>query len=63
VVRRALEILEGNRRAAAGRNPWVLAAAALWLAAYKEHGMLMRLANAAGATVEGVKNAARRMRV
>jgi transcription initiation factor TFIIIB Brf1 subunit/transcription initiation factor TFIIB len=31
-VRRALEILEGNRRAVAGRNPWVLAAA-LWLAA------------------------------
>jgi len=35
-VRRALEILEENRRAAAGRNPWVLAAAALWLATYKE---------------------------
>ncbi|MFP3200128.1 MAG: hypothetical protein RXR06_09685, partial [Thermoproteus sp.] len=62
-VRRALEILEGNRRAAAGRNPWVLAAAALWLATYKEYGMLIRLAKAAGATVEGVKNAARRMRV
>jgi transcription initiation factor TFIIIB Brf1 subunit/transcription initiation factor TFIIB len=61
-VRRALEILEGNRRAAAGRSPWVLAAAALWLATYKEYGMLMRLAEAAGATVEGVKNAARRMR-
>ena len=45
-----------------GRNPWVLAAAALWLATYKEHGMLMRLAEAAGATVEGIKNAARRMR-
>jgi len=60
VARRALEILEGNRRAAAGRNPWVLAAAALWLATYKEYGMLMRLAEAAGATVEGVKNAARR---
>jgi len=28
-VRRALEILEGNRRVAAGRSPWVLAAAAL----------------------------------
>jgi transcription initiation factor TFIIIB Brf1 subunit/transcription initiation factor TFIIB len=62
-VRRALEILEGNRRAAAGRSPWVLAAAALWLATYKEYGMLIRLAKAAGATVEGVKNAARRMRV
>ena len=42
-VRRALEILEGNRRVAAGRSPWVLAAA-LWLATYKEYGMLMRLA-------------------
>jgi transcription initiation factor TFIIIB Brf1 subunit/transcription initiation factor TFIIB len=60
-VRRALEILAGNRRATAGRSPWVLAAAALWLAAYKEYGMLMRLAEAAGATVVGVKNAARRM--
>jgi transcription initiation factor TFIIIB Brf1 subunit/transcription initiation factor TFIIB len=62
-VRRALEILEGNRRAAAGRNPWVLAAASLWLAACREYGMLIRLAEAAGATVEGVKNAARRMKV
>jgi transcription initiation factor TFIIIB Brf1 subunit/transcription initiation factor TFIIB len=59
VVRRALEILAGNRKAVVGRNPWVLAAAALWLATYKEHGMPIRLANAAGATVEGVKNAAR----
>ena len=63
VVRRALEILAGNRRAVAGRNPWVLAAASLWLATYKEYGMLMRLANAAGVTIVGVKNAARRMRV
>jgi len=62
VVRRALEILEGNRRAVLGRNPWVLAAAALWLATYKEYGMLIRLAEAAGTTVEAVKNAARRMR-
>jgi transcription initiation factor TFIIIB Brf1 subunit/transcription initiation factor TFIIB len=62
VVRRALEILAGNRRAAAGRSPWVLAAASLWLATYKEHGMLMRLAEAAGATIVGVKGAARRMR-
>jgi len=35
-VRRALEILEENRRVTAGRNPWVLAAASLWLATYKE---------------------------
>jgi transcription initiation factor TFIIIB Brf1 subunit/transcription initiation factor TFIIB len=63
VVRRALEILEGNRRAAAGRSPWVLAAASLWLATYKEYRMLIRLAEAAGATVEAVKGAARRIRV
>jgi transcription initiation factor TFIIB len=62
VVRRALEILAGNRKAVVGRNPWVLAAAALWLATYKEHGMLIRLANAAGVTVVGVKSAARRIR-
>jgi len=61
VVRRALEILEGNRKAVVGRNPWVLAAA-LWLATYKEYGMLMRLAEAAGVTIVGVKGAARRMR-
>ncbi|PLC65612.1 hypothetical protein B7L68_03550 [Thermoproteus sp. CP80] len=63
VVRRALEILEGNRRAAAGRSPWVLAAAALWLATHRKHGMPIRLAEAAGATIVGVKGAARRMRV
>ena len=62
-VRRALEILAGNRKAVMGRNPWVLAAASLWLAAYKEYGMLIRLAEAAGVTIVGVKGAARRMRV
>jgi len=61
-VRRALEILAGNRKAVLGRNPWVLAAASLWLATYREYGMLIRLAEAAGATVVGVKGAARRMR-
>jgi len=61
-VRRALEILAGNRKAVVGRNPWVLAAASLWLATYKEYGMLMRLAEAAGVTIVGVKNAARRIR-
>ncbi|MDT7868577.1 MAG: hypothetical protein RQ839_00150 [Thermoproteus sp.] len=63
VVRRAMEILEGNRRVAAGRNPGVLAAAALWLAAYREYGMLICLAEAVGIAVEGVKGAARRIRV
>ena len=61
-VRRALEILAGNRKAVVGRNPWVLAAASLWLATYKEYGMLMRLAEAAGVAIVGVKNAARRIR-
>jgi transcription initiation factor TFIIIB Brf1 subunit/transcription initiation factor TFIIB len=56
-VRRALEILAGNRRVAAGRNPWVLAAAALWLAAYRKRGMLIRLAEAAGVTDVSIKNA------
>jgi hypothetical protein len=37
-------------------------AMALWLAACREYGMLIRLAEAAGATVEGVKGAARRIR-
>jgi len=62
VVMRALEILAGNRRAVVGRNPWVLAAASLWLAACREYGMLVRLAEAAGATIVGVKGAARRIR-
>jgi len=62
VIRRALEILEENRKAVVGRNPWVLAAAALWLATHRKHGMLMRLAEAAGVTIVGVKGAARRMR-
>jgi hypothetical protein len=56
-VRRALEILEGNRRDAAGRSPWVLAAASLWLATYKRRGMLMRLAEAAGVADVSIKNA------
>jgi transcription initiation factor TFIIIB Brf1 subunit/transcription initiation factor TFIIB len=35
VVKKALEILEKNKRALAGKNPWVSAAAALWLASFK----------------------------
>ncbi len=62
VIRRALEILEENRKAVVGRNPWVLAAASLWLATHRKHGMLIRLAEAAGVTIVGVKGAARRMR-
>lgn len=46
-ARRALEILARNRRAVAGRSPWVLAAVPLCLAAYKQYRMLIRLAEAA----------------
>ncbi|MFP3193088.1 MAG: hypothetical protein RXR02_08255 [Thermoproteus sp.] len=55
LVRRHVHDLEGLSAGA-------MAAAALWLAAYKEYGMLIRLAKAAGATIVGVKNAARRIR-
>jgi len=55
LVRRHIYDLEGLSAGA-------IAAAALWLATYKEYGMLIRLAEAAGVTVEGVKGAARRMR-
>jgi len=39
-VRRALEILERNRRLLAGGNPGVWAAAALYLASYRQFGLL-----------------------
>jgi hypothetical protein len=32
-----------------GKNPWVWAAAGLWLASFKKLGLLTRLAEAAGA--------------
>ena len=54
LVRRHIYDLEGLSAGA-------VAAAALWLATYKEYGMLMRLAEAAGVTIVAVKNAARRM--
>jgi transcription initiation factor TFIIIB Brf1 subunit/transcription initiation factor TFIIB len=62
VAKTALDILKRNRRLLAGKNPWVWAAAALWLAAPKEVGLLALLAEAAGASLEGVENAARRLR-
>ncbi len=46
-----------------GPSAGAVAVAALWLATYKEYGMLIRPAEAAGATIVGVKNAARRIRV
>jgi transcription initiation factor TFIIIB Brf1 subunit/transcription initiation factor TFIIB len=63
VVKRALDILERNRRVLAGRNPWVWAAAALLLALFKKLGLLTRLAEAAGTTPAGIREAAERMRL
>jgi transcription initiation factor TFIIB len=39
VVKAAVDILERNRRVLAGKNPWVSAAAALWLASFKKLGL------------------------
>jgi len=63
VVKAAVELLERNRRVLAGKNPWVSAAAALWLASFKKLGLLKALAEAAGTTPTSIRNAANRMRV
>jgi transcription initiation factor TFIIIB Brf1 subunit/transcription initiation factor TFIIB len=63
VVKAAVELLERNRRVLAGKNPWVSAAAALWLASFKRLGLLKALAEAAGTTPVSIRNAAKRMRV
>jgi len=63
VVKAAVELLEKNRRVLFGKNPWVWAAAALWLASLKRLGLLKTLAEAAGTTPTSVRNAAGRMRV
>jgi transcription initiation factor TFIIIB Brf1 subunit/transcription initiation factor TFIIB len=63
VVKAAVEILEKNRRLLFGKNPWVSAAAALWLASLKKLGLLKALAEAAGTTPASIRNAANRMRV
>jgi transcription initiation factor TFIIIB Brf1 subunit/transcription initiation factor TFIIB len=63
VVKRALDILERNRRVLAGKNPWVWAAAALWLASFKRLGLLKALAEAAGTTPASIRDAAKRMRL
>jgi transcription initiation factor TFIIB len=62
VVKAAVEILERNRRVLVGKNPWVSAAAALWLASLKKLGLLKALAEAAGTTPPSVRNAAKRLR-
>jgi transcription initiation factor TFIIIB Brf1 subunit/transcription initiation factor TFIIB len=63
VVKSAVDILERNRRVLAGKNPWVSAAAALWLASLKKLGLLKRLAEAAGTTTASIRKAANRLRV
>ena len=59
----AVGLLERNRRLLFGKNPWVSAAAALWLASSKKLGLLKALAEAAGATTVSIRKAAGRMRV
>jgi len=63
VVKAAVELLEKNRRLLFGRNPWVSAAAALWLASLKKLGLLKALAEAAGTTTVSIRKAAGRMRI
>jgi transcription initiation factor TFIIIB Brf1 subunit/transcription initiation factor TFIIB len=63
VVKAAVELLEKNRRVLAGKNPWVWAAAALWLASFRKLELLTRLAEAAGTTTASIRNAAKRLRV
>ena len=55
--------MERNRRVLFGKNPWVSAAAALWLASLKKLGLLKRLAEALGTTQISIRKAAGRMRV
>jgi transcription initiation factor TFIIB len=63
VVKAAVEILERNRRLLFGKNPWVSAAAALWLASFKKLGLLKALAEASGTTTASIRNAANRLKV
>ena len=63
VVKAALDILKRNRRLLFGKNPWVSAAAALWLASLKKLGLLKALAEAAGTTTVSIRKAAGRMKV
>ena len=63
VVKAAVELLERNRRVLTGKNPWVSAAAALWLASFRRFGLLKALAETAGTTTASIRKAANRMRV
>jgi len=55
IVKAAVELLERNRRVLAGKNPWVSAAAALWLASFKKLGLLKALAEAASTTPTSIR--------
>jgi transcription initiation factor TFIIB len=59
----ALDVLERNRRVLAGKNPWVWAAAALWVAWSRRRGLLKALAEAAGSAPSSVRDAAKRLRL
>jgi hypothetical protein len=61
LVETALEILERNRRLLPSKNPWVWAA--LWPASFRRLGLLTMLAEAAGATVPSIRNAASTMKI
>ncbi len=63
IAKAAVELLEKNRRLLFGKNPWVWAAAALWLASFKRLGLLKALAEAAGSTPSSVREAAKKMRL
>ncbi len=63
VVRAAVDLLERNRRVLFGKNPWVSAAAALWLASLERLGLLKRLAEASNTTPTSIRKAVDRMRV
>jgi transcription initiation factor TFIIIB Brf1 subunit/transcription initiation factor TFIIB len=63
VVKAAVDILERNRRVLTGKNPWVSATAALWLASFKKLGLLKALAETAGTTTASIRKASGRMRV
>jgi transcription initiation factor TFIIIB Brf1 subunit/transcription initiation factor TFIIB len=63
IVKASVELLERNRRVLSGKNHWVWAAAALWLASFKKLGLLKALAEAAGTTTVSIRKAAGRIKV
>jgi transcription initiation factor TFIIB len=61
VVKAALELLKRRERLLVGKNPWVWAAAALWLASFRKPGLLEALAEAAGSSVVSIRDAASKL--